>query len=135
LEHQKQSAGSTLVPPASTLPNTIKKHPTMLFDSSLRLKSLENIAPCILKCLNNYCDMDSVPKRNVKKWADRDSQFICFLNGNMKDCSSSNLCYVDVEDAIDNFDTWVTDWDSGLNEEEKLLVQDKSWRRGLVFFN
>ena len=109
--------------------------------TSLRWKRLENVVPCILKCLNNYCDMDSVPKRNaigkaiLKKWADRDSQFIRFLNGNMKDCSSSNLCYVDVEDAMVNFDTWVTDWDSGLTEEEKALVQDKSWQRGLVFFN
>ena len=70
----------------------------------------------------------------LKKWTDRDSQLIRFLNGNTKDCSS-NLCYVDDEDAMVNFDTWVTDWDSGLTEEEKALVQDKSWRRGLVFFN
>ena len=34
-----------------------------------------------------------------------------------------------------NFDTWVTDWDSGLTEEEKALVQEKSWRRGLLFLN
>ena len=53
---------------------------------------------------------------------------IRFLNGNTKDRSSSNLYYVDVEDAMVNFDTWVTEWDSGLTEEEKVLVQDKSWQ-------
>ena len=74
-------------------------------------------------------------KTILKKWTDRDYQLIRFLNGNMKDCSSSNLCYVDVEDAMVNVDTWVTDWDTGLTEEEKVLVQDKSWRRDLVFFN
>ena len=75
-------------------------------------------------------------KTILKNWADRDSQLIRFVNGNMKDCSSFNLCYVNVEDAMVNFDTWVTDWDSGLAEEEKVLVQEeKSWRRGLVFFN
>ena len=44
-------------------------------------------------------------KAILKKWTDRDSQLIRFLNVNMKDCSSSNLCYVDVEDAMVNFDT------------------------------
>ena len=59
--------------------------------------------------------------------ADRDLELIRFLNG--------NLCYVDVEDAmLVNFDTWETDWDTVLlTEEEKLLVHDDSWRRGLVF--
>ena len=75
-----------------------------------------------------------IGKAILKKWADRDSQVIRFVNGNMKYCSSSNLFYVDVEDAIVNFDTWVTDWDSGLTEEEKVLVQEKSWRRGVVVF-
>ena len=74
-------------------------------------------------------------KAILKKWTDRDSELIRFLNGNTKDFSSSNLCYVDVEDAMVNFDTWVTDWDSGLTDEEKVLVQENSWRRGLVFFN
>jgi hypothetical protein len=55
----------------------------------------------------------------LKKWADRDSELIRFLNG--------NLCYVDVEDAMVNFDTWVTNWDTVLTEEEKLLIQDDSW--------
>ena len=64
-----------------------------------------------------------VGKVILKKQAERDSQLIRFLNGNMKDCSSSNLCCVDVEDAMLNFDTWVTDQDSGLTEEEKALVQ------------
>jgi hypothetical protein len=55
----------------------------------------------------------------LKKWAERDSQLIRFLNGNMKDCSSSNICYVDVDDAMVHFDTWVTDWDSGLSNKRK----------------
>jgi hypothetical protein len=57
------------------------------------------------------------------------------MNNDTKDTSSSNLCYVDVEDAMVNFDTWVTGWDSGLTEEEKTLMEEKLWRRGLVFFN
>ena len=52
---------------------------------------------------------------------------IRFINSDTKDTSPSNLCYVDVEDAVVNFDIWVTDWDFGLTEEEKVLVQDKSW--------
>ena len=71
----------------------------------------------------------------LKKWSNRGSQVIRFINGDTEDTSSSNMCYVEVVDAIASFDTWVTDWDSGLTEEEKALVQDKSWSRGLVFFN
>jgi hypothetical protein len=66
-------------------------------------------------------------KMILKKWTG-DYQLIRFLNGNTNDCSSSNLWYVDIEDAMVNFDTWVaTDWDSGLTEEEKALAQEKSW--------
>jgi hypothetical protein len=71
----------------------------------------------ILECMNR----SDIGKAILKKWTDRDFQLILirFLNGNTKDCSSFNLCYVDVEEAMVNFDTWVTDWDSGLTEEEK----------------
>ena len=62
----------------------------------------------------------------LKKWSNRGSQVIRFINGDIEDTSSSNMCYVEVVDAIASFDTWVTDWDSGLTEEEKALVQDKS---------
>ena len=74
-------------------------------------------------------DRNALGKSILKKWAQRDSQLIRFLNGDTTDCSSSNLCYVSIEDFIGNFDSWVCDWDSGLT------VQEKSWRRGIVFFN
>ena len=40
-----------------------------------------------------------IGKAILKKWINRDSQLIRFVNGNMKDC------YVDVEEAMVHFDT------------------------------
>lgn len=71
-------------------------------------------------------------KSIIRKWRHQKT-FIRFLNGDIHDCRVCNLQYVSLRDALNHIHDWAVDWDMDLTEEERLLVLDENWRRGLSF--
>jgi len=59
--------------------------------------------------------------------------FVRHIDGNTANNEAANLAWVALEDAMTNFDEWVTDYDILLDEDEKRLVADPEWRSGLIF--
>ena len=59
--------------------------------------------------------------------------FVRHIDGNPANNWAANIAWVTLEDAMANFDSWVTDYDILLDEDEKRLVADPAWRNGLVF--
>ena len=43
----------------------------------------------------------------------------------------TNLEYVTIKEAMQNFEVWVTDWDLPLTKKEKNVVMQENWRAGL----
>ena len=76
--------------------------------------------------------MCAITERILKKWK-KQGTFIRFLNGDTTCCHIDNLAYVSLEDAMNNIDTWVVDWDMNLTEKEIKSVRTPEWREGLQF--
>jgi hypothetical protein len=66
-------------------------------------------------------------------WNKRGNVFIQHIDGNTLNNKVDNLKWVNVKDAMDNFDEWITDWGKGLNRRQKRIVNLPSWRAGLIF--
>ena len=68
----------------------------------------------------------------IEKWREQ-KHFIRFLDGNKKNCAASNLQYVSLPEAMQNFDAWTFDWDMLLTKKEQRIVMNPQWREGLIF--
>ena len=68
----------------------------------------------------------------LAKWKEQ-GNFIRFLDGDTHNCAVTNLCNVNIQEAMEHFDEWVFDWDLNLTKKERRLVMDAEWRRGLIF--
>ena len=69
----------------------------------------------------------------LAKWSNRNNYFIRHKDNNTQNNKINNLEYVSVKDAMENFDTWTTDWMDGLTKIERKIVSLKNWREGLIF--
>ena len=74
--------------------------------------------------------MSSLINSIIMKWRTQGS-FIRFIDGDKRNCTVSNLCYVSLEDAMNHIDDWVVDWDAELTRNEIRLVKTKKFRDGL----
>jgi len=68
----------------------------------------------------------------IKKW-NKQGGPIRFKNGDTLDLRRANLESVSYKDALEHLDDWKTDILMDLTEEEKALVRDPKWRKGLIF--
>jgi len=66
----------------------------------------------------------------IQKWLDQGG-IIRFKDGNKGNCAITNLEYVTIKEAMQNFEVWVTDWDHSLTKKEKNVVMQENWRAGL----
>ena len=66
----------------------------------------------------------------LQKWLDQGG-IIRFKDGDKGNCALTNLEYVTIAQAMQNFEVWVTDRDLQLTKKEKTLVMQKDWRAGL----
>ena len=68
----------------------------------------------------------------IQKWRDQGG-IIRFKDGDKSNCTITNLEYVTIKEAMQNFEVWVTDWDLLLTKKEREVVMQETWRAGLYF--
>jgi len=71
--------------------------------------------------------------KRPKYGANNKGGFVRHKDGNTANNEATNIEWVTLEEAMANYDDWVVDFDILLDDEEKRLVADPEWRRGLTF--
>ena len=68
----------------------------------------------------------------ISRWNNQ-SYFVHFKNRNRNDCSTYNLEYVTLKEALQNFDVWEVDLDFEMSSEQIKIFKSKTWRSKVDF--
>jgi len=66
----------------------------------------------------------------LKKWRERNCWFVRFVNGDTLGCRRENLEWIHLADVLLHPE-YTVDWDCGLTNQERALLEDESWVSGL----